>query len=50
MGEFIQFHDPALFNAMRKWVRKNHSRLMFAESLNSLTEHEAIWISAKARL
>ena len=36
MGEFLQFHDPALLNAMRKWVRKNYSRMVLAESLTSL--------------
>ena len=34
LGEFIQFHDPALRNAMQKWVRKNYSRMVTAESLH----------------
>jgi hypothetical protein len=38
LGEYIQFHDPALFNAMRKWVRKNYSRMIVAESLSSSDE------------
>ena len=35
LGEFLQFHDPALRNAMHKWAKKNFKRMALAESLSS---------------
>lgn len=35
LGEFIQFHDPALRNAMHKWAKRNFNRMVLAESLAS---------------
>lgn len=35
IGENIQFHDPAIINALHKWVRKNFNRLSMVENLNS---------------
>ncbi|MFO7802377.1 MAG: hypothetical protein R6V55_08800 [Desulfovermiculus sp.] len=35
LGEFIQFHDPALRNAMHKWAKRNFNRMVLAESLTS---------------
>jgi hypothetical protein len=35
LGEFIQFHDPALRNAMYKWAKRNYSRMLIAESLHT---------------
>ena len=51
LGEFIQFHDPALRNAMQKWVRKNYSRMVTAESLHyrcmSSDQDPSVFISHK---
>ncbi len=30
LGEYIQFHDPALIRSMQTWIRKNYTGLAFA--------------------
>jgi hypothetical protein len=30
LGEYIQFHDPAMIRSMQMWIRKNYTGLSFA--------------------
>jgi len=30
LGEYLQFHDPAMIRCMQIWIRKNYTGLAFA--------------------
>lgn len=38
LGELLQFHDPALRNAMYNWAKRNFNRMALAESVGSIQE------------